>query len=161
MTAGANMIRAHPLLGVGVGLFKPLAQVYNPEMRSKFIAHNTYLNVAAELGIPACLAFMATLFLGWRRARRMGKYCLEEGFQAGAALARSIEIGIVGFGVTALFLTADYIKHIWILIFFGVALNRLVKLGIREVGATGPAATPPVMGGGPYGYVPARPQRRY
>jgi len=61
------MIADHPLLGTGLGSFPSAFQQYRPaDISSDGIidkAHNSYLEFAAEMGVPALLVLMAAL--GW------------------------------------------------------------------------------------------------
>ena len=50
------MIRAQPLTGIGTGNFKALSGKLGG------VAHNTYIEIAAELGIPGLALFGAILF---------------------------------------------------------------------------------------------------
>jgi O-antigen ligase len=61
------MIADHPLLGTGLGSFPTAFQAYRPSTMSpdEIIdkAHNSYLEFAAEMGVPALLVLMGAL--GW------------------------------------------------------------------------------------------------
>ena len=57
----ASVITAHPL-GVGIGMYS-LSIKPDANYREPIYAHNLYLDIAAELGIPAALVFIAFLFL--------------------------------------------------------------------------------------------------
>ncbi|MBT3194339.1 MAG: O-antigen ligase family protein [Verrucomicrobia bacterium] len=66
-TAG-SMIAAHPLLGVGPGMFHhryaayaDKSEVYKQNPLHHMDAHNTFLDLAAEGGLPVCLAFVALM----------------------------------------------------------------------------------------------------
>ncbi|HPN54682.1 MAG TPA: O-antigen ligase family protein [Candidatus Moranbacteria bacterium] len=67
----AEIITSHPL-GVGIGMYsltiKPEASYREP-----IYAHNLYLDIAAELGIPALLIFVYFLFLAFRNFRQIAK----------------------------------------------------------------------------------------
>lgn len=145
LDAGFSMIRDHPLIGVGAGRFKSDSTIYTPDLAGGNIAHNTYINVAAELGVPMCLVFMSILGLAWNRARKLARHCAAHGYVLETKIAQSIATAIVVFASTAVFLTADTIKHIWIVIFFGAALSRLVRIreGIAAAGPLPLPATPP------------------
>jgi|GEM_PF-4448497 len=71
ITAVAPMIADHPLLGVGLGSFPDVFQQYRPtNVSSDGIidkAHNSYMEFAAEMGIPALLMLLAAL--GWMGRR--------------------------------------------------------------------------------------------
>lgn len=154
IVAGFEMIRDYPLTGVGIGQFKPMSVKYTPEYATRngrptrwdgHIAHNTYLNLAAELGIIGLLTFVSIIFSSWRRARKLAKWGASQSppVEAAVQLGRAIEAGLVGYAFTAIFLTADYIKHAWILMFFGLALNRIILLEYaRTATANRPAPVP-------------------
>lgn len=56
-------IAKHPVLGVGIGNF-PVVLNENIELaKAGASAHNIYLHVAAEMGLPALLIFLVLLFL--------------------------------------------------------------------------------------------------
>lgn len=55
------MIKEQPLLGVGYGLFYPMISYYWSQHRP-IDAHNTYLIIAAEMGIPTLLIFLFIVF---------------------------------------------------------------------------------------------------
>jgi putative inorganic carbon (HCO3(-)) transporter len=56
---GVGMIKDHPLVGVGYGLFSTTVPFYAPIYQID--AHNTYLIIAAELGLPALILFLLIL----------------------------------------------------------------------------------------------------
>ncbi|MBZ9687625.1 O-antigen ligase family protein [Clostridium estertheticum] len=61
-SAAFRMIEDHTYIGVGPANFKYYFQSYAPELKKAYIdAHNIFLNVAAEFGIPFALVF----FLSW------------------------------------------------------------------------------------------------
>lgn len=63
--ATLQMIRDHPLTGQGLNTYDQLLMTYRSEAisRSYLHAHSTYLELAAELGLPAALLFFTTLLL--------------------------------------------------------------------------------------------------
>lgn len=66
------MIRDHPLFGIGWGaywLVYPQYDFFINDASTKIVhAHNMYLNIAAEIGIPGFLAFLAILYGHVRKA---------------------------------------------------------------------------------------------
>lgn len=127
LRAGWNMIQNHPLTGVGVGMFKPKLPEYNPEARFQVIGHNTWLEIAAELGVPALVVFLVILATAWKRARRTARRFEETGDTVAARVARALEAGIASFAVGAMFLSAQYAKQLWLLVWLGLALARLAE----------------------------------
>ncbi len=71
--AALRMLAAHPLLGVGAGNY-PVAYPHYQVPRWHLAlghAHNLYLNMAAEIGIPGALAYLAFVAAGiWLAASR-------------------------------------------------------------------------------------------
>lgn len=130
VSVAIKLILEHPLTGVGVGEFKGVSALYLRNPADAHIAHNTYLNLGAELGIFGVLTYVAILFMAWRRSRKMAAWASRQNPPETIVVlaARSIEAGLIGFAFAATFLTADYIKHAWILVFMGLALNRIMLL---------------------------------
>lgn len=83
-----EMVRDHPLLGVGIGNWKIFIPAYGSEgMRSSggainFVRpHNDFLWVLSESGLPALLGFLAIFALGgyyaWRLVTRGGQPAIQ------------------------------------------------------------------------------------
>ena len=75
MAAGVEAVRQHPLVGIGPGQFRP-SKFSDPSMAEHVKdnpgkAHNQYLSMAAETGIPGAILFIA--LLGWLAARARGR----------------------------------------------------------------------------------------
>ncbi len=74
MAATLPMIADHPLLGSGLGSFPGVFQQYRPtDVSADGIidkAHNSYLEFAAEMGVPALAALLGALgWMGWQLYR--------------------------------------------------------------------------------------------
>ena len=69
--AGVAMIGTHPLQGVGLGGFRAVSWQYWPGLRKDKPAHNMYIEVAGELGLPALFMLLAIFVLVRRRSRRI------------------------------------------------------------------------------------------
>jgi O-antigen ligase len=105
MDVALEMIRAHPLLGVGLSSYEAVMRRYDytPSFISEafpYPVHNLFLHVAAETGIPAllCLLGLAVIALyggakAWRRK------------EAENALPRALAVGL-SIGLLAYLLTA-------------------------------------------------------
>jgi O-antigen ligase len=113
--AGVSMMTTSPVFGVGLGGFYVLSHDYAPAMLETTLwrphenAHNYFVQVLAELGIPGLLLFVAVIGLALREPwRRTG---LRDPSRAWAA-------GIFAFLLTALaghpFLVPDAAYPFWI-----------------------------------------------
>ena len=93
------MIREHPVLGVGYSLFPNKIQHYWSG-KTPIDAHNTYLLIAAEMGIPALFIFLWMIgLMFWNAFSLYGK--TADLFSKSMALG--FMGGIVGFVVSNLF----------------------------------------------------------
>ncbi len=112
------MMEAHPVFGIGLDQFKSVEFLYNPKLAivepNAHIAHNTYVQLGAEGGIPTLALYLAimgvTLLTCWR-ARKLPGVPKDI-----AGLALSFQIGLIGIMVAQFFLTAEYVKEVWVFI---------------------------------------------
>jgi O-antigen ligase len=125
-TVGWRMVEDQPLLGVGAGNF-PVASIHyllepGSLMRTDFIvdnpkvAHNTYLNVLAELGVVGLALFLAVIAfpLGW--AARAVAFAARAGDRQLEVLARAMVVVIVGLLAADFFGSRQYSKQLWLLL---------------------------------------------
>ena len=151
--AAIRMIGADPVLGVGPGGFRvryaEFQPGYDPQYGADFgvVAHNTYLEVGAELGLPALGVFAAWLVLCLRsaglarRTRQTPPGSPDHGERAdlallGGALQTALVIQLVG----STFLTEQYYLPLWLFTAAAVALGRrsgLLDVQQRTLGPTG------------------------
>lgn len=116
--AGLHMMESHPIFGVGLDRFKSFEFHYNPLLIAiepiPHIAHNTYVQLGAEGGIPTLALYLTILGMTLAICRRAQK--LPGVPEDIAALALSFQIGLIGIMVTQFFLTAQYVKEVWVFI---------------------------------------------
>ena len=127
--AGLKMFETHPLFGVGVGNFKTLMPQYAaPGVQIDTIAHNTYIEYLAEMGPAGLLLFLAITFCAFHSLRKVRKRTRGPGPPSLLYLASlSLESGILGYMVGAFFLSAEYEKLLWVVIFLSACLPDLVQ----------------------------------
>ena len=105
LDAGGRMIRERPLLGLGPRMVEELYPLYrHPTAPRHSVSHlhNSYLQLAAERGIPGLLAMVWLLASGlvpaWRRFRGRG------GFRGATAdLDLGVALSLVAFLIAGLF----------------------------------------------------------
>jgi putative inorganic carbon (HCO3(-)) transporter len=103
------MFEDHPLLGIGYGSFFLAYPDYNFYIQDPtvliFHAHNLYINMLAEVGLPGCLcyltAFFMVLYLNYKKFRR-GKTPFEKALALGGILLIS-SMAVMGLGDHVLF----------------------------------------------------------
>jgi len=149
--AGFRMMETHPVFGVGLSQFKAVEFQYNPALiglePNPHIAHNTYVQLGAEGGVTTLafyLAILVTTLAVCRSAQKLPGVPKDV-----SALALSFQIGLIGIVVAEFFLTAQYVKEVWV--FISLAPNlytislHLAALSRKQVPAKTEATTPIVL----------------
>ena len=127
--AGIRMVEHHPLMGIGLGQFKPQMLNYaDPGVGFSSIAHNTYLEVAAETGLPNFLVFIAMLFFTYRNLGQVRRRAADSGPPLLYLAATGIQAGFVGFLPGAFFLSAEYMKLFWLWMFLSMVLPSFLRV---------------------------------
>ena len=79
------------------------------------VVHNSYLEVLAELGVPALIAFLGFLAASWQATRvviaRSEKLGDRDGLRLGIAVQASLVVAIV----SGAFISAQVIIPMWLL----------------------------------------------
>jgi O-antigen ligase len=126
--AAGEMTADNPVLGLGpAGFRENYAQYVDYRTTDPThpidVAHEMYLEVAAELGLPALVAFLAVIGFGFAGAYRARSTGPDPGLAAGVLAA------VVGTLVAAAFLTEQYYLPVWLLAALGAALDP--RTGVR------------------------------
>jgi putative inorganic carbon (HCO3(-)) transporter len=125
LKAGLNMIETHPVFGVGLDQFKTVAPHYNSNLIEvggrSYIAHNSYVQIAAECGLPMLVVFLAILITALGNCRSTRK--LPDGSIPGLAFA--IQVGLIGFCVAGASVSAEYVTALWILVFLSQSVREI------------------------------------
>ncbi len=153
LKAGLRMVADAPITGVGPQNFKALSLKYAPELDRAFIAHNTYLELAAETGIPVLVLFLLLLWHAYRTFNRATRLRGSPEARELATLAEGLRCGLLGFMVSASFISAQYEKMFWVVMFVSIAVDGVVRRYERRVAEQ--AIVPDTAGLSPAG-APAR-----
>ena len=124
--AGLDMIYSHPLAGIGLGNFTGKAISHVAE-GFKGIACNTFLEVAAELGIPGLLAYCAVLAAAFYSAGRLRAEGNKTGNVLLQYLGQAMQAGLLGFAAAAVFVSAEYQKPFWIVTSLTATVPTLLR----------------------------------
>jgi O-antigen ligase len=136
-TVGMRMVRAHPVEGVGLGNFKNSSVHYLLEpgalTRSDLIvdrprvAHNTFLQVLSELGIPGLVLFLAIVGFSLRAAFLAARLFDARGDLRMELLARGLLVSLIGLLAADFFLSANFSKQLWLLLGVCPALEVIAR----------------------------------
>jgi O-antigen ligase len=126
---GLDMIRKHWVTGIGLGNFTAYSYTITQGVEGRHgMACNTFLEVAAELGIPGLIAYCAVLIGSFASA---GKLRAEGNRRKDAFLhyaGQAMQAGLLGFAAAAVFVSAEYQKPFWMM----VALTATVPTLLRQ-----------------------------
>jgi putative inorganic carbon (HCO3(-)) transporter len=128
-----RIIADHPVAGVGVGSYPYANAAYSPEL-GELDTHNTYLNLAAETGIPGVLIFIglvASTLLHARKSRRIAGTLLVEQSQQ----LRCLELGLIGFLVAGIFGSYSYLNFPYLYIGMLYCASEVLRNDARKVRA--------------------------
>jgi len=118
----------HPLNGIGIGNYYWECGKYAPIGHGR--AHNTYLEILAELGIIGLFIFAGILFYTFKTLENI----IQSQHEAYSGYAKGLYTGLAGFLIAALFLHAQQEKVLWFVIFMAMALENVwekEKTGLR------------------------------
>jgi O-antigen ligase len=126
--AGARMLLAHPLLGVGFDQFVAnyFTYVQNPVEWTARTAHNTFVLAAAETGLAGFIPFMALLAATARDALTLERLPSPAGLTR--ALHQSQLARLAGILVAAFFLSQTWNWFLYIVIALTAATARATRI---------------------------------
>jgi O-antigen ligase len=138
---GVGYMLQFPVLGVGPNNFGAAEGTLSPfAERQQFgrgvkwnAAHNSYVQIGAELGIPGLVLFIGMITSAFRALRRTNRRVgvIDEP-HSGPELTQAITASLIGFVVGAFFLSLAYSEMLYTLLALTVALEKV---------AAGPAAS--------------------
>jgi O-antigen ligase len=125
---GIGYMLANPLLGVGPnnfptaeGTLSPLAQRQQYGIGVRWnAAHNSFVQIGAETGLPGLALFIAMIASGFAALRR-----------APAPLTPALTASLIGFVVGAFFLSLAYSEMLYTLLAFAVAMRKVTSDAAR------------------------------
>lgn len=135
---GLGYMMQHPVFGVGAANFPTAEGTISPVARSAPVgrgvkwsaAHNSFLQVGAELGLPGLILFLFTLAAAFRALRTVersqpGRPRSERSPPA-VQLAQALGASLFGFVVGGFFLSLAYHDMLYVLLALIAALGKVV-----------------------------------
>ncbi|KJK16710.1 O-antigen ligase [Pseudomonas sp. 2(2015)] len=137
IVVGSKMIREHPVLGTGPGTF-PLhyattgyAKAFSANRKVGDLyrrAHNTYLEIFSEVGIPAGILFVSMVLLALYNVWYARRQWLRQGEQGQADLLTHLCMSMLAISLFLMFLSAPNHKYLWIML----ALSSVLRLKAEQ-----------------------------
>jgi len=139
---GIGYMLQNPTFGVGAGNFQAAEGTLSPYAeRQQFgigvrwnAAHNSLVQVGAELGIPGLILFLAIIastFVALSRAARNRRSLRPQ--CRGAQLTQALTASWIGFLVGAFFLSLAYSEMFYTLVALAVGLQKVTRSGSASV----------------------------
>ncbi len=135
--AGLHMLSENPITGVGLSNYKRVVRDYGPPDTPWGIAHNTYLELAAELGIPGLLVYLLVFYGSLRTLGRIQRKAAAADDDLLQRAALGLQGGLISFSVMAVFVSIQYTKLFWLMIFLSVSLSTFTKESVRQAQVAG------------------------
>jgi O-antigen ligase len=137
-TVGWRMVEDKPVIGVGSGNFNVSSIHYllvSPGAieRDEFIvstpkvAHNTYLQILAELGIVGLALFLSIIGFAIWCALRAARWFGRAGDTQMEIVARAMVVALAGILAADFFISEQYGKQLWLLLGLGPALLGVAR----------------------------------
>lgn len=134
-----EMMAANPVVGVGAGnytarfgeyadLFGSTARDYQDPDDGRY-THNLYLEVGAETGTLGLGLFLGALLAAMVSLGRAREAFRRVGDARTRALARAVQISLMGYLISSLFLHGDFERYLWLLLGMAGALHAVGRLG--------------------------------
>jgi O-antigen ligase len=137
-----RIVKAKPVTGVGAGNFPISARHYLLQpgalgrtdliIATPKVVHNTYLGIAAELGLVGLGLFAVIVLTCVGSAIRAARHFSALGDRGGEALARGVTVALIGILVADTFISQEYNKALWILLALGPAMLGIARRECRE-----------------------------
>lgn len=148
---GFSIIMQRPILGVGATRF-PQAEATLSDLGRQRVeggddqlpwqaAHNSWLSVAAETGLFGFAVFVSIFVTTIGTAVRLIPEARASGAYELAALSRALAIALIGYTVSASFLTAEYQAILYLNIGLVLAARKVVRLSRSNLAAQPPIGT--------------------
>lgn len=124
---GFKMLGAHPITGVGLGSFITALPIYH-ESRP-MVAHNTFVQFAAESGAGAGLAYLISIWIFFRHYKKIKECCLafpdEKEMHQIDLYNHASATSFAGLIVCSMFLSLNVYEVFFLLILFNNALYQI------------------------------------
>jgi O-antigen ligase len=123
LKTGLHIAASHPVLGVGIGCYREANERYAPKLGERD-AHNTYVSLAAETGLPGLLLWLGLVGSVLARVRRRRAHIVADDRMIQALW---IERAVIGFLVAGFFIT--YASLTVFYLFLGILWTASNMLG--------------------------------
>ncbi len=123
----ANAALQNPVFGVGFGNYFPnFHRFNNTDLQKSYHTYNLYMNLWAEMGLPALILYVAAVVILWRRLWAMRVHLKSHGMRGSFlyVFGVAVEIFFVNLAVFGLSGDVQFEYSVFIVMGFGILLYR-------------------------------------
>jgi putative inorganic carbon (HCO3(-)) transporter len=137
---GWRTFTANPVIGVGDGnfgvsfrhyLLEPGAVGRSDQVFKQTVAHNSYLQVGAELGVVGASLFIGVLLSCIGSALLAARDFDRGGDRSMAIYAATLAVAIMGYLTAIFFISQEQSKQLWLLLALAPALRSIAKTSVE------------------------------
>jgi O-antigen ligase len=138
-SAARRTAAENPITGVGFGSFIYVSEelilntpnidltAYNLRGdKTDYVAHNTYLGTAAELGVVGLFLYLGLLLSTGLTLRRTSLEAFARGAPFVGRVAHALLLGLASWAVTSFFLSGETTRMFWVIVGLSLALPKLI-----------------------------------
>ena len=89
------------------------------------MAHDAYISVAAEMGIPGLVLFLAVLASTYLSLERV--YRMKSAPRLVTQAAVALQAALLGSSISIAFISAEHHEYLWLIIFLSMCLAPFAK----------------------------------
>ena len=132
--AGIDMMNENPVFGVGYENWSTYYKsfYYIPDQAS-LLSHNIFIQAGAELGYTGLIIYLIMILYSFVNNHRTRKRALATGNNFILYTAHGLDAALVGFLVSAFFVTVLYYPYFWINTALVVALNNVANKQFEQM----------------------------
>jgi len=112
----------HPFFGIGMGNYKEQMSLVG------IVTHNSYTQVAAELGLTALACYTIFIVTPLRKLGQMAREILDQqGASRSYYLAVGLQASLIAYMVSSFFLSVAFLWYVYYLVGYAVCLRRIYE----------------------------------
>lgn len=130
---GIGYMMSRPILGVGAGNFPTAEGTISPQAERQSYgrgvkwqaAHNSFVQVGAELGVPGLVLFVVMLASAFTGLNAAGRHSAGAARPPPAVLAQTLTASLIGYVVGAFWLSLAYTEMLYTLVGLAIGLRQI------------------------------------
>lgn len=126
--AAINVIKENPFLGVSIGDYLSSMGQQSRQITGtskEFVAHNSFLAIAAQSGLLALLFFILLIYSILKRlSEKLKRFPMDQNF---LYLGSAIYLSLITFLIQALFLDIEMNRYLYLLLAFAATFTNIVE----------------------------------